>query len=466
MKSIFFILGLELLPSASALSQQHHEILQSIAVGVSPFYSNSENDRVRDSILRFVLEAAPRQGAVSIYDAYNLQSVARFEHCSLPRDYDSAATRIRLFRAQIAQLVIWFNHRTNAPAELAGSAAVLAPEWLEQLSREPALERRTFVLIGSPLRVDVREPGFSMGSDLYPNDAHLVASPEQTVYSTVGKKQRLAHVTVHWIYPSEAIWANELHSQRVRRFWCLFMGLQEGTLANFTSDINGAFRAVANKCATPVGSFSLDPEEKKLEMRLALPREIPVWMPAAPPGSVPVSPTISSVQAIGAGSQQRLSQNQQPSQRAAVNFPIAAPADSSLGIGLMWRQPCDLDLYVRPAPGQPELWFRNTVSPEGYYHHDYQSGNLRGQPSRFDYEYTELNKGPVDIRQVQAWVNYYQGTTTTPTGVVVVWYQGKQFTADFSIGASNGNHGADSAHRAGSPYWAKLDLTKIIGEAP
>jgi hypothetical protein len=95
----------------------------------------------------------------------------------------------------------------------------------------------------------------------------------------------------------------------------------------------------------------------------------------------------------------------------------------------------------------------------GNYVHDFRDSNAAQ-----DYEWVELWQ-PVDPAQTEVWANYYSGSGHVE-GTVCVYYQGKTHLAPFTLTATSGNLGADRSSRAASPYWARIDLQRIIQQAP
>ena len=119
----------------------------------------------------------------------------------------------------------------------------------------------------------------------------------------------------------------------------------------------------------------------------------------------------------------------------------------------MWSIPgLDLDLYVWHHQGANPLFYRNTVSPEGVFVHDYRDRN-----DTSDYEKVILNEPPNSMESLRVFVNFYEGATTSPvTGKVFVRYQSKTYAGTFSIPAKQGNKGSDISERSRSPYWAEV----------
>jgi len=108
-------------------------------------------------------------------------------------------------------------------------------------------------------------------------------------------------------------------------------------------------------------------------------------------------------------------------------------------IGLSWDcLACDLDLYARPFPGAPVLYFNHTVSPQGRYWKDFLR-SPRGTNGRESIEFDV----PLDLRVLQIAVNFYQGQA--PQGVkgeLRLAVEGQTYAASFHIEAEKGNKGA------------------------
>jgi hypothetical protein len=139
-----------------------------------------------------------------------------------------------------------------------------------------------------------------------------------------------------------------------------------------------------------------------------------------------------------------------------------ALSDGVVGIGIMWSVTgCDFDLWVKPDQNAKELNYGNTITREGKYFRDFRNHN-----DKLDFEYVELNAPVNGVRQVKSWINFYSGSTSSAIGIVVVHYQGKTYRSFFSLKASKGNQGKDASQRSKSPYWAEIDVAKIVGQSP
>jgi hypothetical protein len=123
-------------------------------------------------------------------------------------------------------------------------------------------------------------------------------------------------------------------------------------------------------------------------------------------------------------------------------------------IGIRWKDNIDLDLYAAPRRDAETLFFQHTRSPEGYYYKDHRSS-----PGR-EYEFIEF-ESPVDVREVRASVNFYRGSLDDgPRGEVRVEFDGKIYSAPFSIRASEGNRGR-SGHSQGD-FWTKIPIQEML----
>src|SRR5262249_21161265 len=167
-------------------------------------------------------------------------------------------------------------------------------------------------------------------------------------------------------------WLSDLYREKVTRFWSLYLERRGGELLSFCSDVptvTQGFRQGIGVSRTPT-PWAPDPQQNQVE-KLRLSREVEVadWiqrdsiLEAQRPPSVMVGP---------------------------------------MKIGIRWKNNIDLDLYATPRPQAETLFFQHPRSPEGYYYKDHRSS-----PGR-EYEFIEF-ESPVDVREVEASVNFYKG---------------------------------------------------------
>jgi hypothetical protein len=123
-------------------------------------------------------------------------------------------------------------------------------------------------------------------------------------------------------------------------------------------------------------------------------------------------------------------------------------------IGIRWTENIDLDLYSAARPGAETLFFQHTQAPEGYYYKDHRSS-----PGR-EYEFIEF-ESPVDIREVEASVNFYKGNCDEgPKGEVRIEFDDKIYSGRFSITATEGNKGRSG--RSQRDYWFHIPVQEIL----
>jgi hypothetical protein len=123
-------------------------------------------------------------------------------------------------------------------------------------------------------------------------------------------------------------------------------------------------------------------------------------------------------------------------------------------IGIRWKHDIDLDLYATPRPDAETLFFEHVRSPEGYYFKDHRSS-----PGR-EYEFIEFET-PVDVRQVEAMVNFYKGRCPGgPHGEVRIEFEGRIYSGTFAIEAETGNLGRSSASQEN--YWVRIPVQELL----
>jgi len=398
-------------------------------VGLSPFLENAAKDDTFRHLVGLLLEDLPLNSSLWLYDAYHLRTIAQVEVPNV-RAFASSRTRANQFKEPI-QALRQFLAAEHPRPEVAGldfAQAIRLPQFMGFVSENLLGPDHSVVtlLLGSPLYLDEKEAAFSMVDGYFPSDGHLLASREQSVFGVKDRTNALPAVAVRLGYSGDP-WVSEIHREKVRRFWTLFLAGQGASLNVLAGDLPSVFRQF---CATePGGAASgprdqLDPTQTKLEMlRITRDAGVADWitreLPAGhrpPPPSTTVGP---------------------------------------LKIGIRWQGDVDLDLYARPMRDGETLFFQHMQSGDGYYFKDHRSS-----PER-EYEFIEFT-GPVDVRRAEAFVNFYEGRLPGgPAGEVRLEFLGRIYVGRFSLAGASGNQG-----RAGdgqSAYWARLDLPAILG---
>ncbi len=404
------------------------EAPRTFIVGLSPFLDASVKDDVYRGLVRFLVQAAPRNATVTIFDAFHLRRVTQVNVPDL-RAFDSPKTRANQFAAAIGELKAFLaeGHPKPKAALLQFNGAILVPQFCEFLAEEPSLGAGplSVLLIGSPLYQDAKEPAFSMVDGYFPSDGHLLASRENSVFGLNASNAVTAPLRVSWVYFGDP-WMSDLHREKITRFWGLYFQYHGGELLTLSGDLPTALEGFrkADAGTASAARWTLDPEHSKVEM-LRITREVPStdWLTGE------VSPD-------------------------AMAPPPPATMAGPMRIGIRWTQDIDLDLYAAPRRGAETLFFQHPRSPEGYYYKDHRSS-----PGR-EYEFIEF-EAPVDLREVEAFVNFYQGSCPGgPHGEVRIEFGGRIYSGHFAISASEGNRGR--AGHGQQNFWTPIPVRQIL----
>lgn len=402
-----------------------------VVIGLSPFLPESAKEEVYRSLVRVLLEELPLRSSWWVYDAYHLRTVAQAQ---IPAGSAFASSKLRAtqFRGAIQELRRFlvstnFGSETTTPV-LAGDGALRLPQFLDFLAGAAPADASppTVLLIGSPLYRDAKEPAFSMVNGYFPSDGHLRATRDRTVFGVADRQDRLPGAQVYWAWFGDP-WVSEVHQERVRRFWSLFLSGQGARLGGFAGDLptilQGARRPLAAE--TERGAhLALDPRATKVEM-IRVEREVRTtdWIL----GDLPTAT------------------RREPPARLVGPVKIA----------IRWRGDIDLDLYARSRPDSTTLCFEHPRNDEGTYFKDHRSS-----PER-EYEFVEFLQ-PVDLRQLEAAVNFYAGHRRGGVeGEVRVEFENRIYAGRFTIPATDGNQGRAGAGQEAS--WATLPILGILG---
>jgi hypothetical protein len=422
MKTLLLIFALALAPFANAGER--------FVLGLSPFLQKAEKDEVFRKIAGFILEDAPLGSSLWIYDAFHVRTITQIDIPDV-RAFRSGKTRANQFKTQIGQLRTFLasEHPKPEAADLDFDRALRLPQFLDFVGENLASGSQATVvlLLGSPLNIDAKEPAFSMTGGAFPTDGHILAARDQTVYGLKERGAPLKNVTVHHCWFGDP-WVSEVYREKIARFWTLYLETQGAALATFCGDLPTAFNALkAGPLEKREPLYTLDRASTKIEM-------------------VRVSRTVAASDWLTSD---------------LVSNLATTPPSTTVGpmkIGIRWQGNLDLDLYATPAPGSQTLFFEHTRSPEGYYFKDHRSS-----PDR-EYEFIEF-EAPVDLWQVQASINFFEGRSSTPPrGEVRIEFAGRIYSGDFQLAARRGNEGRTGPDQAA--YWTEIDLPRILKLRP
>lgn len=401
---------------------------QDFVIGLSPFLDRSVKDEVYRSLVRLLVEDLPLNSSLTLFDAFELKSIT---HVTVPnvRAFGSARTRANQFAPAIRELKQFLaeDHPRPSAPRLDFNGALRLPqfcEFLNENSPHPGLPL-TILLLGSPLYQDAKEQAFSMLDGYFPSDGHLLASRDQSVFGASRQSGTAPALRVHWAYFGDP-WVNDLHKEKVTRFWTLYFARRSDRLLTFTGDLPSALERFSHAAPNELASTSrwnLDPNQTKVEM-LRITRDVPLtdWLTGDVPSRNAQGPPVTMV--------------------------------GPLKIGIRWNHDVDLDLYATPRRGAETLFFQHPRSPEGYYYKDHRSS-----PGR-EFEFIEF-ESPVDLREVAAFVNFYKGYCPGgPHGEVRLEFDGKIYNSEFTIEAAEGNRGRSGP--AQQDCWTRLPIQRIL----
>ena len=400
----------------------------SFVIGISPYLDDNVKDEVYRSIVRLLVQDLPLNSTLAVYDAFQLKSITRV---AIPnaRAFESPKTRANQFASAIRDLKRFLAeaHAKPSAPHLKFESALRLPQFCDFLAENlpDAKTPTNLLLIGSPLYQDEKEPDFSMVDGYFPSDGHLQASQEKSIFGISQDAGTPASLMTHWVYFGDP-WVSDLYKERITRFWTLYLERRGDRLVSFSGDLPTALQGFNQDPAglrPPTHHWSVDPEQTKVEMlRIGREVELADWI-------------------------QRDSILESPARAPSVML-------GPLKIGIRWKDNIDLDLYAAPRAGAETLFFQHPRSPAGYYYKDHRSS-----PGK-EYEFIEFDK-PVDIREVEAYVNFYKGSCPPgPRGEVRIEFDGRIYSAPFSIQASHGNRG-----RTGSSqelFWNRIPVQEIL----
>ena len=416
------------LQAAQSPNQSQSPPPQPFVVGISPFLDKPAKDDLYRGLVRLLIEELPLNTTLALYDAFNLKSVCQ---ATVPNvaAFKSPKTRANQFYPAIRDLKLFLaaDHPKPTRPPLDFADAIRLPQFLDFLAEHPppANSPLAILLVGSPLYQDAKETAFSMIDGYFPSDGHLLASREQSVFGLSPQANHAPPLAVHWLYFGDP-WLSELHKEKVTRFWTLFLQQHAARLAALTGDLPSALRSfLQDPAASPAPSrgWSLDPRQTRIEMlRVGRDVQLADWLT-----------------------------------RGTLPDPAPLPPSAMVGpmkIGIRWKDDIDLDLYATPRRGAETLFFQHPRSPEGYLYKDH-----RASPGR-DYEFIEF-ESPVDIRQVEAYVNFHRGSRPGgPRGEVRIEFDRAIYSAPFSIPASQGNFGRSGQDQ--QAFWTRLPILRIL----
>lgn len=400
-------------------------------IAVSPGLSEAQRVNLWKLCGDFLLEKAASGDRVCIFDAWQLRSVADFH---IPVDAGhNAKMRVVLMKDEFVRLKSFLSKEdTTSPAK---AGHIREPQLLSLLAdqwRTPGLAV-SVILVGSALYTSGdQETSFDFTDGFYPSDGHLAAKPEESVFSVANRSKGLVGITVHHVGWVGNEFSNELHRQAVTRFWQLWIGKQGGVLATFAEDPALGFQRMEAGIETPFSDEIINLKDSKVQMHKAVIRKATV-----------------------ATDEQWLTGDWS---KTAEEPPPKNPVVKELRIGIRWEGPIDIDLHAKVDSDGKELYFAHPRNKDGELVKDFASA----PPGIYGFETISFSH-PVDIRQVEAAINFYSGENSDGATVEVrVFCDGRCYRRIVKIPATKGNRGEDLGERGRNQCWAVLDLPGIV----
>ncbi|SFO40822.1 hypothetical protein SAMN04488056_105252 [Cohaesibacter marisflavi] len=288
------------------------------------------------------------------------------------------------------------------------------------------------IILGSPIHDDPKAPSLSMIGGRVPNDGHIAANVSESPYGTSGLSGSLKGYDVYIGFDGFDWVVSNAHRYQVKRFWSLSVEAHGGSLAYFGDDLATLFETAGTDVPDIKHSQPLEATDKK-EM-LLFERDTgkiaQVYDARPEPHPAP-----------------------EPVWRRAVNPRI----------GVSWTAPkADLDLFVRPTPSSPVIYFGQASTEEGQLYKDFRNSPVNG------FETVALN-GTYDLSDTLLAINLYGGKVPVGgvSGEIRIAIDDEVWAKSFTIAAKQGNKGkgAESVMRDGqvpNKAWIIIKPTDIL----
>jgi len=274
---------------------------------------------------------------------------------------------------------------------------------------------------------------FTMDDSRFPSDAHLFSS--ESIYSTLHRKSLLKNVELHIVHSSnkrefgpESV---DLHHQKLKRFWALYVSHAGGKLATF----GGSSHHLQNLKHAPFPGLKFQPDRSDTKLQ--------------------------SFQYQKQERQRTEVIRQQQLFQVMSSNPEAPSREtrSPLEVGITWKgHGIDLDVYTQ-IESDEQLSFRKQSSEKfgGKFFKD-----IRSAPGTNGFETIAYSK-PLSLHQVEPiLINHYSGSSASRIeGEIRVKFAGKVYFKKFSISPGSGTQGARSSRH--DPAWVEIDIAGVVG---
>lgn len=225
---------------------------QNLDVVLSARLPKAQLEAVYGKQLELLCNTAPAHLHVRYLDGEALTTIADLTVSEVvnPRG------RAKQMEAGLAQLRRWCQQSLARSEPKDGRLDV--PAILDFIGREPKAAHAV-LLVGSPVYLNEREPGYSFlsakGELRVPNDAMLALSHLESPFGVLGKADLLKPgVTVHWYIPDQSVLGTDLSKARLQRMWTLFVSQQGGKIVSFNGDLTGIQSHLLRTDLTPLAA--------------------------------------------------------------------------------------------------------------------------------------------------------------------------------------------------------------------
>ena len=267
-------------------------------------------------------------------------------------------------------------------------------------------EGADLILLGSPIHDDPQSPSTSIMGGRVPNDGHVAAGVGESSYGTSGLSGSLKGYDVY-IGTLTDDWAiSNAHRYQVKRFWSLSVEAHGGSLAYFGDDLATLFEKAGTDAPDVKHSQPLVATDKLEMLQFVRDTGKVAGIYDARPVPQPAP---------------------EPVWRSAVNPRI----------GISWNAPkADLDLFVRPTPSSPVIYYGQAKVNEGQLYKDFRNSPVNG------FETVALN-GTFDLSETMLAINLYGGRVPAGgvSGEIRIAIGDQVWAKPFKITAARGNKG-------------------------
>lgn len=222
--------------------------------------SAAEDQAKSVAVLEGLVVGAKPGTRVQVYNAMTQQRIATFE---IP-NVQSERARKNLLHSAVTPVL---EHLREPKSVRAGQgSSVDIPEFAHTLAsmvRAGGGSTRV-IIVGSPFHTTAADASMNFGPSEFPSDGHLAASSNRSIYSTLGREQRLEGLIIDWVLVGQVGTSRE--RAPVARFWNLFFASQSAVLSSFVVTPEIVVERVLEGVSDPVANDTVDQDDKRVEI--------------------------------------------------------------------------------------------------------------------------------------------------------------------------------------------------------